>query len=316
VSAKQVDTLAQSLLRKSGVDDEVIKSGENVLLTFRNIRNVAGEGNDVFNQATTATLNLSVALGKDMSSSAILVGKALNDPIKGMTALSRAGIQFTADQKETIKTMVATGDVMGAQKIILGELTAEFGGSAAAAGKTFSGQMDIARESLKNVGADILGMAMPALKGFASGLTDVVGKVGEFADKLGDAHGLQAKLGVVTSTLTGWATGAFDAISGAFARINWGAVWDVVSAALAKVPDVVGAIGSALFSVAGKVFGGLKAAFDAINWGAVWDVVSTALKKVPTIAGHRVHGATGVSSSGVFDSLMNAFRRVGVGEDR
>jgi hypothetical protein len=83
VSAKQVDTLAQSLLRKSGVDDEVIKSGENVLLTFRNIRNVAGEGNDVFNQATTATLNLSVALGKDMSSSAILVGKALNDRSRG-----------------------------------------------------------------------------------------------------------------------------------------------------------------------------------------------------------------------------------------
>ena len=91
VTAKEVDGLATSLSRMSGVDDEVIASGENMLLTFTKIRNETGKGNDVFDQATKATLNLSVAMGKDMQSSAILVGKALNDPVKGATALSRAG---------------------------------------------------------------------------------------------------------------------------------------------------------------------------------------------------------------------------------
>lgn len=163
ITARQVDELANSLLRKSGVDDETIKSGENVLLTFRNIRNEAGKGNDIFGQATRATLDLSVALGKDMTSSAILVGKALNDPVGALGALTRAGVQFSAAQKGVIKDMVAAGDTMGAQKMILKELNAEFGGSAEAVGKTLPGQIAIARESFKNFTADLVAKMIPAI---------------------------------------------------------------------------------------------------------------------------------------------------------
>jgi hypothetical protein len=76
---------------------------------------------------------MSVALGQDMKSSAIQLGKALNDPIKGVTALQRVGVSFTASQKDQIKTLVESGRTLDAQKIILGELTKEFGGSAEAA---------------------------------------------------------------------------------------------------------------------------------------------------------------------------------------
>jgi hypothetical protein len=172
VTAGQVDKLATSLMRKSGVDDEQIKSGQNMLLTFTKIRNEAGAGNKVFDEATKATLNLSVAMGKDMQSSAILVGKALNDPIKGVSALSRAGVQFTADQKDMIKGMVAAGDTMGAQKLILKELETQFGGSAEAAGKTFGGQVNIAKETLKNLAGEGIARLMPHLIGFAGFLRD------------------------------------------------------------------------------------------------------------------------------------------------
>jgi phage-related minor tail protein len=109
VSAKQIDEMATSLLNKTGIDDETVKSGENLLLTFKNIRNEAGKGNDMFNQATKATLDLSVAFGKSVPQAAILVGKALNDPIKGLTALQRVGVTFTAQQREQIKALVASG---------------------------------------------------------------------------------------------------------------------------------------------------------------------------------------------------------------
>jgi hypothetical protein len=168
VTAGQVDKLAASLMRKSGVDDEQIKAGQNMLLTFTKVRNEVGRGNNVFDQATTATLNLSVAMGKDMQSSAILVGKALNDPIKGVSALSRAGVQFTADQKDMIKEMVAAGDTMGAQKLILKELETQFGGSAEAAGKTFGGQVNIAKETLNNLAGDLVAKAMPSLTDMGS----------------------------------------------------------------------------------------------------------------------------------------------------
>lgn len=132
VSAKDVGDLAEALSKKAGIDDELIQSGANVLLTFTKVRNEVGKNNDIFDQATAAALDMSVALGTDMKGAAILVGKALNDPIKGVTALTRSGVQFTEQQKEQIKTMVANGDAMGAQKIILAELTTQFGGSAAA----------------------------------------------------------------------------------------------------------------------------------------------------------------------------------------
>ena len=69
-----------------------------------------------------------------------MLGKALNDPIKGVDgADAGVGIQFTEPQKKQIKTLVATGHTLEAQKLILRELNKEVGGRAAAAGKTFAG---------------------------------------------------------------------------------------------------------------------------------------------------------------------------------
>lgn len=172
ITAKEVSGLAESLMRKSGVDDEAIASGENMLLTFTRIRNEVGAGNDIFDQATAATLDLSVAMGKDMSSSAILVGKALNDPIKGLTAMSRVGIQFTEGQKESIKQMVEMGDTIGAQKIILKELNKEFGGSAEALGKTLPGQINIVKERFNNWAGEMVSKTIPTIQNMIGWLRD------------------------------------------------------------------------------------------------------------------------------------------------
>ena len=55
------------------------------------------------------------------------LGKALNDPVKGITALSKVVVTFTEDQKKMIKTMVETGDAAGAETVILDDLAKEFG---------------------------------------------------------------------------------------------------------------------------------------------------------------------------------------------
>src|SRR4029077_9388015 len=102
VTAKQVDDLAGSLMNLSGVDDEVIKSAENLLLTFTNIKS------DAFEPATRAALDMSVALQEDLQTAALQVGKALQDPIKGITALRRAGVAFTAGQQRLIASLVAS----------------------------------------------------------------------------------------------------------------------------------------------------------------------------------------------------------------
>lgn len=133
VTASQVASLAEAISNKTGIDDEQIQSAQNLLLTFTKVRNEVGKGNDVFDQASQLAVDMSVALGTDANSAALQLGKALNDPIKGVTALTRAGVSFTQQQKDQIKELVASGRVLEAQKLILGEVGVQFGGAAEAA---------------------------------------------------------------------------------------------------------------------------------------------------------------------------------------
>ena len=123
ISAAQIGKLANSIARKTGVDDEAIQSGANLLLTFKNVREEVGKGNDIFTRATQIVTDMSREKGMGgLEASSIRLGKALNDPVKGISALSRVGVQFSAEQKKMIKDMVKQGDILGAQKIILKEL--------------------------------------------------------------------------------------------------------------------------------------------------------------------------------------------------
>lgn len=175
VTAGHISDLAGKLMRLSGADDEAIQSGENMLLTFTGIKNAAGRNNDIFDQATRATLDMATAMNggatpsaEQMRTTSIRLGKALQDPVKGAAALRKAGVALTDGQKKTIEAMVKSGNVMGAQKIILGELKTEFGGAAKAAGQTLPGKLNILKESMKNVAGTIVGKAAPALTDFAN----------------------------------------------------------------------------------------------------------------------------------------------------
>lgn len=150
---------ATALSKLTTFSDEAILSGQNLLLTFTNIKG------PVMQEATQTMLDMSQALGQDVKSSAIQLGKALNDPIQGITALSRVGVSFTDQQKQQIETLVASGRTMDAQRLILKELNTEFGGSATAAAATFGGQLTILKnqmgEVLETVGGTIVQALMP-----------------------------------------------------------------------------------------------------------------------------------------------------------
>ena len=141
VSASQIAALAEGIENLTTTEAESVQEAANLLLTFTKVRNEVGEGNDIFNQATEAVVDLSVALGQDATSSAMQLGKALNDPVRGMATLRRSGIQFTADQEKLVKALVESGDVMGAQKVILAELNTQFGGRAASQADTYGGKI-------------------------------------------------------------------------------------------------------------------------------------------------------------------------------
>lgn len=163
LTAGHISNLAGELSNLSGIDDEVIQSGENLLLTFKSIRNEAGAGNDIFDQATRIALDMSVAIGQDLTSSITMVGKALEDPIRGVTALRRVGANFTEEQQAQIQALVDTGNKMQAQKLILRELTSEYGNSA----KAQASSSDKAKVAIGNLEESIGAGLLPALD-FAS----------------------------------------------------------------------------------------------------------------------------------------------------
>ncbi len=152
VTAQQIKDMASGFEKTTNYADDAVEASSNVLLTFTNI------GGKVFPDAQKAILDMSTALGTDLQGSTIQVGKALNDPIKGITALSRVGVTFTEQQKDQIKTMVKAGDTAGAQKLILAELSKEFGGSAEAAVAADHG-MQQAENRMNNL-QEVLGAKM------------------------------------------------------------------------------------------------------------------------------------------------------------
>lgn len=160
VTAQQARDLGEALQKTTTFSHEATVSAENMLLTFTNI------SKDIFPEATKITLDMSTALGQDLKSSAIQLGKALQDPIDGVTALRRVGVNFTQSQQDVIAKLVETGKGAQAQKLILAELTKEFGGSATAAAQTFTGQLEQMQNQFDDLKQEVGEKLMPYLVQF------------------------------------------------------------------------------------------------------------------------------------------------------
>jgi hypothetical protein len=178
VTAGHIQDLAGNLEKLTASEAETIQEGANLLLTFRNIQNQVGTNNDIFDQAVKMSVDLAQAMGTTASGEAIRLGKALNDPVKGVSALTRVGVSFTEQQKEQIKALSESGDLLGAQKIILSELQAQFGGSGEAFAATFAGQVQLLNHELGALGEEATMVVMPALKTMVEELRKLAPEIG------------------------------------------------------------------------------------------------------------------------------------------
>ena len=151
LTSRELLDMAGALQKVTTYGDEATIAAQSILLTFTSI------GRDVFPDALATVLDMSTALGQDLKASAIQVGKALQDPIIGVGALRKVGVNFSAAQAEVIKKLVETGHAADAQRLILKELSVEFGGSARAARDTLGGALAALQNALGDlfeVGSD------------------------------------------------------------------------------------------------------------------------------------------------------------------
>lgn len=158
-TTKVVDRLkeyATATMEATAVDDEQIKAVQAKLLTFKDLAGTADEVGGAMDRATLAALDLAASGFGTAESNATQLGKALQDPIKGLTSLSRAGVTFNDTEKEKIKALTESGDLLGAQNIILAAIEAQVGGTAEATA-TSSAKMKVAFGELsEEIGAVLL----------------------------------------------------------------------------------------------------------------------------------------------------------------
>lgn len=232
----ELKKLASDLQNVTNIGDEVTLTAEAMLLTFKNI------GRDIFPHVTEAVLDVATAMNsgatpgaEQLRTQAILLGKALNDPIKGMAGLQRNGIQFTESQKDQIKTLAEAGRITEAQTIILKELESQFGGSARAAraaDQGFEAAANTIGDSYEKLGRQLI----PLREGYVSLLTALAGK----SDETG---------GIVTDVLAGIAAGAVALVA-------------TVKAAFGELQKEFTALGKVATAAISLDYEGAKAAFN------------------------------------------------------
>tara|TARA_R110001599_G_scaffold100770_5_gene258097 strand:- start:78 stop:1988 length:1911 start_codon:yes stop_codon:yes gene_type:complete len=193
-SLQELTKYASELQKVTTFGDEDIIAAQAQLVTFTRITG------DEFKNTMKAALDLSTRMDQDLKSSVLQLGKALNDPIGNMGALSRSGIQFTDQQKDMIKSLVKSGDLIGAQRIILKELETQYGGSAEAARLTFGGAL----EALDNAFGDLLESK--------DGLEEARKSVEGLTSLLSDPD-VVSGVNILTSAIVGGFSGALKAVT-------------------------------------------------------------------------------------------------------
>jgi phage-related protein len=165
---------AEAQEMRLAVDAEVIKGVQGQLLTFKALGASADEVGGIFDRTTEAAFNMAAAGFGSAEGNAIALGKALENPTKGLTALRRSGTTFTEEQQELIKSLQASGDLLGAQELILAELESQYGGVAEATALA-STRIGLAFDNIKE---QVGGVLLPIFADLVEGLMPVLEIIG------------------------------------------------------------------------------------------------------------------------------------------
>ncbi len=232
LTAGQIKAYASELQGLTNFGDEVTISAAAVLATFKSL------SGDTFKKTLRLSQDLAAVMGTDLQSAVVQLGKALNDPKVGLTALTRSGVTFTESQKELIKTLVSSNRLLEAQEVILKEVESQFGGAAAAMadpitqfqntvgdlGEKIGNALiprlnesaDLFRELMENSDGlvqaiNLLADAFDVLATASSKLGSAAGEMKKYSTALGEFFGVIASGGSVDDMLS---RGEVDAAAG------------------------------------------------------------------------------------------------------
>ena len=270
VTNRLVD-LANEQARLTGVDQNLIKESQALLLTFKDIASSADEVGGAFDRATQLTLDMASAGFGSVTDNAKQLGKALNDPIAGLTALRRSGIQFTEAQQDQIRTLVESGEVLEAQNMILEEIENQVGGTAEATANGTDKMKVAFSQASESIGLALL-PAMEKLVEIIVPLADFVAENTELVLALAAGIGTLAGAVVVAniamklwSAITAITTGINYALAKSFTAVQVASgliVFTALIAALVYLEQKFGIVSKAIE----KLLGFFNLLRDGVGW--------------------------------------------------
>ena len=179
---KRLQKAADELGKVTLFNQEDFDAGFALLTSFTSI------GVNSFERVAEAAADVAQITGQDVSSSLLQLAKALQDPVRGLTALSRSGTTFTDQQKEQIKALVESGKQLEAQDLILREIETQYGNAARAAGSAgYAGAVDSLGESFRDFQERLARGVEPAVQGTLVALTDLFDLINQIPEPVGKA---------------------------------------------------------------------------------------------------------------------------------
>ena len=136
----EIEELAQDIGINTLASTQEIRDAAGILLTFKSITG------DTFREALELSQDLAEIGFGSAKSAAMQLGKALEEPEIGLSALRRVGVSFTEDQKEQIKTLDFVGEKLKAQTVLLSALKGQIEDTGKEAAGGLAGQMDTLNE--------------------------------------------------------------------------------------------------------------------------------------------------------------------------
>ena len=233
---------AQATSLGKGIDEDSIKVVQAKLLTFKNIATSAGDMGGMFDRATMAAQDLASAGFGSAESNATALGKAMNDPVKGIMALARSGVTFTESEKDMVKAMVEAGDLAGAQELVMKAIETQVGGTAAAT----STAADRMGQSWENLSETLGLMLIPALETLAdigaAAFSWIADNIGWLLPLAGIITGIAVAMAIYNGVMA-FSTG----IATAYAAASYGVAGATYAAGLAQK---IGALAYAIMNSA------------------------------------------------------------------
>ena len=272
-SAEELDKMAKSYAKSTNYAVSEVEKMQSVLLGFRNI---TGE---TFEQASDAILDMATVMGMDLTSAVQTVGKALDDPVKGLDSLRRQGFAFTDEQKEELKILVANGKQLEAQQIILNELATTYGGAAKAGQSAFARlqhQMDEFKENIGNKLMPVVNMIMEQISKSMEKITQVVNNV-DFEHLVGIIINTANKIKSALDSIVQYFNETFNHIKNAAETIDFSPLISILETVIGVLKKLVGEVKTRIDETV-KMFTSLKDGFsDIIDLKKIETVINTVI---------------------------------------